>query len=153
MTATSSARVAVRRRLFEYLTEQIIDMPAGAITYSQPPTPVGNDAIWLGDIKAAESGLVDPRKPGRQVRNDAFTIDIIIIAVTRGDADGQDADARAVELLAAVEDVAAEDVTLGAVPGLIFCKLAPFDGPSPQPTDLGYASIITAPLFCSTQLR
>lgn len=153
MTATTSARVAVRRRLYEYLTEQVVDMTAGAVTYSQPPTPVGNDAIWLGDIKAAESGLEDPRKPGRQVRNDAFTIDIVIVAVTRGDADGQDADARAIELLAAVEDVIAEDVTLGAVPGLLFCKLAPFDGPSPQPTDLGYASIITAPLFCSTQLR
>lgn len=153
MTATTSARVAVRQRLYEYLTEQILDITAGAVTYSQPPTPVGDDAVWLGDIKAAESGLEDPRKPGRQVRNDAFTIDIVIVAVTKGDADGQESDARALELLAAVEDVIAEDVTLGAVPGLMFCKLAPFDGPSPQATDLGYASIITAPLFCSTQLR
>lgn len=153
MTATTSARVAVRQRLFEYLTERVLDMPPGSVTYASPIDTIGDDAIWLGEIKAADSGLEDPRKPGRQVRNDAFTIDIIIVAVAAGDADGQGSDARAIELLAAVEDVVAEDVTLGAVPGLLFCKLAPFDGPSPQPTDLGYASIITAPLFCSTQLR
>ncbi len=153
MTATTSARVAVRQRLTEYLTEQIVDAPAGGVTYSQPPVPVSTEAVWLGDIKAAESGLVDPRKPGRQVRNDAFTIDIVIVAVTRGDVDGQEADARAIELLAEVESVIAENPTLGAVPGLLFCRLEPFDGPSPQPTDLGYASIITAPLYCSTQLR
>lgn len=154
-TPTTSIRVDVRTRLLQLLQDApgLASVNSDSITYAEPQAELSRDSVWLGEVKGEDPDIPPPTKAGRRVRHDAFTISIFLVTITPGDNDGTASDLRALELLAAVEDIVAENPTLGAVPGLMFCHLRPHDGPNPVGIDTGYASAIQVPLFCLTQLR
>lgn len=155
MAATNSARVAVKQRLLDLLqsADGLVSLPGNAVTYSQPRNDIATDAVWIGDINGVESGIATPIKSGRAVRNDAFTVNVEIVGVAKGDKTGDAADARVLEIFGWVEDVIAESRTLGSLPGVLFCQLEPYDGPNPVELPGGSGARITVPVLVSTQLR
>jgi hypothetical protein len=108
MTARHSALVPARQALLGRL--RALRLRDVDIQYSWSEN-IGNRAIYTGDARGEHS--VAALRAGRKTRNERLTFDVIIDVTTPGD-DQVQADLAAAELAGAVEDLVADDPSLGA---------------------------------------
>ena len=112
---------------------------------------ITNETIIVANLKGVEGGIRDMRA-GRKARTDKFDVTVILWAAQQGQTAAQ-ARSRCVELLAALEDVLADDPSLGSVPGLYSAQLGPYDGPDAAPGTEGHVAQITATINCDSRLN
>lgn len=105
--ATRSTVPAVKAALVALLEAALVDV---SVSYSHPGNALPVEAVYLGDVRGTSE--VPTSRAGRLARHERYTVDLWISVTTDGSS-SEAAEARAAELLAEVEDVLAEDVTLG----------------------------------------
>lgn len=148
--ATTSVRTATRVRLVDLLSAAP-QLAGVQVAYGWAGQDAENESVYLGDTRGEVE--VAAMKGGRKSRDDRFSFDLWIVAGAPGQDGPQAADERAEELYAVVEDVLAGDPELGrAVPGLVHAVLGDVDGPTADPTDEGWASLIRAEVRCWARL-
>lgn len=108
--STTSRVVAVRQQL-----RTLLAAAADANTKVFYTAAIGqelpNDAIYNGGVRSGTSEI-PVQKPGRKKREESFVTEVAV-EVVRGGADSSTAETRAFELLAVLENVLANDVSLG----------------------------------------
>ena len=86
---------------------------------------------------------------GRKDRLDTFTVDVFCGATAPGQQSAEDAEQRVSTLLAAVENVLANDPTLG---GLVkSASIGEIDGPNSEPGDEGWLGFALAHVACKAE--
>lgn len=119
--ATTSRTVAIKQRLVSLVAAAL---PGVQVVYGFPGDALEREAIYTG--KARVDSTIPSSKAGRKIREEVVTVDVVI-AVQDPDGDYESAEARALVLLAAVEDVLANDVTLGSLDGVQWASLGSFE--------------------------
>jgi plasmid stabilization system protein ParE len=149
--ARNSVRVDTRRRLLELVRHRAQTLGAQC-EYGTPPDGIAYGSVWFGDI-SGETTVADMRA-GRKARNDEFSIEVHAFAFVTGDETGEAADRAVEELAGAVDDVLADDPSLGGtVPGLSWVRLdGPANGPNAFRTDEGHGSYRTLSVACLSRL-
>lgn len=143
MSTTGSARGLVRQALLERLRN--VPAVAGVQIEAAMVADLAHEHIMLGQI----TGQMQTRHmvAGRKQRTDEFSVDVWISAGKAGQPAAV-AEARAVQLLDALDGVLADDPLLGAVPGLQWARLGTVDGPDLAATDSGYVAQVAAQVDC-----
>lgn len=133
MTATTSVRALVKKRLYDLIVAAGITRIDGTpvqVSYAPNEREIQDERIFLGatrghqEVKVLTGGT-------RMWRDDVFTIEVWVETRRPGVADPYDADTRCLELLTAVENVIADDPKLGFAPtdGMFFAVPTDCDGP------------------------
>jgi hypothetical protein len=148
-TTTSSARTAVKARLVELLAARL--PPDVQVSYGWPGADMRDEAVWVGACRGPVT--VADLRAGRKTRDDTFTLDVHFMAGRPGQT-AQTADERVEELYWALEDLLADDPTLGGVDGLRHAAQlggdVEFEGP--QATSEGFVAFATARITVKTRL-
>ena len=111
MTVTTSIRVATKARFVELLIEKLA---AVQVSYGWPQD-LEDECVWVG---AATGPVTIPSyRAGRATRDDTFTVEVHFMAAKPGQT-AQDADRRVEELYSALEDICADNPSLGGLDGL-----------------------------------
>ena len=105
MAATSTAP-AVKAALLAALVSAL---PGVQVVYSHPGDALEPDSLYLGDVRGTSE--VPTSRAGRLARHERYTVDVWI-SVVRDGTTAEAAEARAFVLLAELEDVLADSVTL-----------------------------------------
>jgi hypothetical protein len=105
--ATTSTVPAARQALY---TALVAALPSVQVSYSHPGEAVERDTVYLGDAR----GRHDPAtiKAGRRTRDEQYTLDVWVESTADGP-DAREAFERCFVLKAEVEDVLADDASLG----------------------------------------
>jgi hypothetical protein len=145
--ATISTVPAVKKALYDALTAGLGGVQ---VSYGHPSAAlVERQVVYVGDVQMDYS--VPVMRAGRQPRQEEFTVEVIVnVAPARGEP--SEAEAEAFALLAAVEDVVADDPTLGGVDGLLWVR---FDS-GRVVTDLGPEGpicLIAVEVACAARLN
>lgn len=121
------------------------------INYAQP-RDAENERISFSSLRGQMESMA-MTADGLLSYLDTFTISLTVIsAVPTVDA-GEDADARVEEIVGALLQVLCDLNLTDTVPGLLDVTLGVYNGPSPYPTDEGYASYATVELDCQGQIN
>ncbi len=122
-----------------------------SLDYGLPPNGVPVEGIWLG--KAAGPHANRTMTAGRKDRRDVFTITAHCYAFQPGQT-AEEAETRAQELFAVLEDVVANDPKLGgAVTGLQWAVLGQVELDSaPGGDGEGFAAWVDADINCQSYL-
>lgn len=147
MSAQASPRALARAALIERLARQA--ELAGVQVERGIPVEWGHEHVVLGNITGTMS--LRHMQAGRKSRSDEFTIAVYIMAGKPGQTVEQ-AEARAIEMLAALDDVLAADPLLGRVPGLQRAHLGQVDGPDVAATNEGQVAFVAADVECLAYL-
>jgi hypothetical protein len=115
MAATSTVP-AVRARLVALLEAAL---PDAQISYGHPGDTMDRETIFLGQARGSHS-LATVRS-GRRTRDEEYTIDVWVATTAVGPTP-QEASERAWTLAAELEDVCADDATLG-LPGVLWARI------------------------------
>lgn len=153
--ATTSIRVATIAAL-RTLVETAVDAAEGdsdvAVYFGRPDREAARDSISVG-VNLEGTLEVDEMSAGRKRRIDAFTFDVVIFAAVPGRT-YQEACTRAEALFAHVEDVTANDPTLGNLGGLLWCVTqGAYSGPVGDPTEEGFLAVVVATCDCEARLE
>lgn len=150
MTTTKTpARAAVKARLVELLrrhaTLRDVQVEQGI------PAGLAHEHVVIEDV----TGLSEIRsvKAGRKFRQDQFTVTVHFLAGAKDGKDARAHDARVTAMYAALDDVLADDPTLGRLAGLQHAQLGQVDGPNSWGTEDGWVAGITAQIVCLTHLN
>lgn len=143
---TNSICVATRQRLRDLIAD---GLPGVQVEYAWPAKQLQPRAVWLGRLRSTID--IETFKANRKNRVDEFDVDVWCAASGRGYPTAEAADAAAEELVHAVEDVLADDPTLGALDGLQWAMLTAREG-DPDPTDDGWAAAIRLTISCRARL-
>lgn len=150
MATKAPARAAVKTKLVDLLRRHA----ALRDVQVEQGVPLGGELAHEHVLVENITGVSQIRniKAGRKFREDTFTITVHILAGKPGQ-DAKTADARAVQLYGALDDLLATDVTLGRVPGLQHATLGEVDGPNAWGAEEGWIAGITAQIVCLTHLN
>lgn len=153
--ATTSIRVATIAAL-RTLVETAVDTAEGdtdvAVYFGRPDREAARDSISVG-VNLEGTLEFDELSAGRKRRLDAFTFDVVIFAAMPGRT-YQEAAARAEALWAHVENVTANDPTLGNLGGLLWCiTQGAYSGPQADPTDEGFLAVVVGTCECEARLE
>lgn len=80
------------------------------VSYAHPGDKLEPDSIWMGDVRGHHE--IAALRAGRKVRNEEYTLDVIV-SVLKAGGDVQDAEDRAFVLFIEVEGALADDPRLG----------------------------------------
>ena len=121
------------------------------INYAQPKTPQ-NERISFSSLRGQMDGLA-MTAGGLLSYLDSFTITLMAVSAVPSVDDGATADARVEAIVGALIQVLCDLNLTNTVPGLLDVALGVYNGPSPFPTDEGYASYATVELDCQAQIN
>jgi hypothetical protein len=140
MTATKSVRTAVIDALVTALKAKPV-LANIQTSEGWPGKSLEHESVWVGKV----TGLITfpLMMAGRKIRDDHFTVTIIFMSGNPGDTIS-DANDRVETYYGALEDIFADDQTLGSLDGVLSILLDQVEGPRGAFTDEGATSYITA---------
>lgn len=148
MTATGPIRTTVKRALHGLLVAEA--NLAGIVVYGAPRQPP-RDCVWIGEATGEQR--VPNMRAGRKDREDRFRVAVYCYSRRPGH-DASEAEERAEELAAVVDDVLAENVTLGGLAGLIHAVVGEVTGPDSEPyQDEGFHAWSALQVTCLARLH
>lgn len=142
--ATKSIRSATKSALLTLLQAHP-DLAGVQVEYGWPGDSWEVESVWIASVKGTVS--ISALSAGRKYRDDVFTITVLIQAGRLGQT-ALDADLRAEVLYGALEDVLANDPSLGNVDGLLWAQLSSAEGPTTRLTKEGALSMFVADIDC-----
>lgn len=119
--ATRSTVPTVKARLVTVLAAAL---PTVQVEYSHPGGAIETEAFYLGAVRGSDDIPV-MNGPARKKRDESYTVDVWCEAQKSG-ATSQEAEERAWELFGSLEDILANDMTLGLA-GVIWARLESWD--------------------------
>lgn len=124
--AVGSVRAAFKDRVVSLVKAQEA-VNGVQVEHGYPGDRTERDVVYT----ATCTGHVDITlmQGGRKTRNDTFDLVIVIVTGKHG-LDPVESEARVTTYLSAVEDVFANDLTLGGLDGLIDCQISSIEGPN-----------------------
>ncbi len=144
MAATTSIRPLVKSAIINKL--RLKPALAGVqIAYGWPGDALEKESIWVG--KVSGNVKIAVMSAGRKYRDDMFDVTVFISAGLEGGTE-EETEARATVLLAALEDVLADDPSLGSIAGLIDAELSSVDGPHSMLTKEGAVTMYVCDINC-----
>jgi len=120
--STSSRVVTVRDRLVTLLSGAL---PDTFVTRAFNPDQQRDEVVMLGDVRNGRHEIPTMRA-GRKSRDESFDVEVLVL-VQRSGEDSGPAESRAMDLMAELEDVLAEDPTLSLGDPTLRATLAEFD--------------------------
>jgi hypothetical protein len=114
--ATTSSVPTVRARLVTLLEAAL---PTTQISYGHPGEAMDRESVFLGQARGSHT--LATVRAGRRTRDEEYTIDVWV-ATTAAGPTPQEASERAWTLAAALEDICANDATLGLA-GVIWARV------------------------------
>lgn len=147
MTATTSTVPAVKTALVTLIGTALSGVQ---VTYGRPAdNKLNRECVYVGEATGAHripvyKGTV--RKP----REERYSVEVVV-AVIKARGDVTDSESRAFTLLASVEDVVANDPTLGAVDGLLHATAGSWETAAEQTAE-GPAAVIRFNVDCLARL-
>jgi len=146
MTATVSTVPDVKTALVNLIGAQL---PGIQVVYGRPAdNQLKRECVYVGD--ATGSHRIPVFKAGRKAREERYSVEVVI-AVAKDRGQVSDSEGRAFELLEAVENVVADDPTLGGVDGLIHAIAGEWAAGADQST-VGPAAVIAFNIECLARL-
>lgn len=136
MSATGNVRARVRATLAERV--RAVPAIAGVQVVGHLTPDIANEHILFGEITGAYA--LRNMKAGRKQRSDTFTQRVFVMAGRAGQT-AAGAEERALELFAALDDVLADDPTLG-VAGVQWARLGNVNGPDVAASDEGQVAFM-----------
>ena len=144
--ATTSIRPAVK----SYLKTQLATaLPTVTVMRSWNGKLIEREAIWF-QRTSGEVGF-PLAMAGRKARDDDFTVRVAFAVATPGE-DDTEVEARVMELVAALENIVAADVTAANLDGLVHMILGQQDGPDSVPYGEGFLAMVEQDVVCKTRL-
>jgi hypothetical protein len=159
---TVAIRHLVKQRLVDILTGVADQVP---VQYTRDDRTAEDERIWLSDCRTVLHEIPVFSGPlQRAQRQDNFEFDVHIEARSPGADTGFEADTRAMELAALVEDAlaSAPGIGPGAIPGSLmpgvqWAQITGFEGPSQTPFATqqleGYMSYVSLTVEVHTRLH
>ena len=149
MVATTSIRTRVRDEIIARLNQHpaLMGTDGNRVPIS-PGLPGGSlerEHVFVARITGRRN--IAFMEAGRKTRDDEFTISFVFMTATPG-ADTLDADNRAEQMSTALEDVLADDPTLGDLDGNFWAVEAEANGPDHQLTDEGAVAFMHIDVEC-----
>lgn len=147
--ADTSARWTVVARLLERLQghERLTDV---GVTDEHPGDQIKPESAYLSNVEG-DTFAMPLAMAGRKARDDEFRL-VWTITVTLRQGPTETI-ARASDIVAAFDDVLAEDPTLGDLPLLVSAHLSNVNGPMLIRTDKGRFAIAEAVVSCHMRLE
>lgn len=120
------------------------------VTYGRPADgELQRECVWVGNVTGQQR--VPTMKAGRKARHETYSVEVIAwVDNDRGLV--SDAEARCFELLGSVEDVVADDPTLGIATGLTYFKAEAGDFETAADLIVGPAAAIRLNIDCEARL-
>lgn len=147
MTATSFIRADVVQELLDRLRLELGN--DWSVSWG-PPRDIADsfprDAVLIGPISPSEF-MIPTMVAGRKDRTDDFQFEVVMWSARPGD-DPAETAGHCQTAMRALDNILADDPTLGGVDGLLAATLASPEGPDPHPTDEGYMSEAKATVEC-----
>lgn len=143
----SSTKAATKAALVDALRDRPA-MSGVQVSYSWPGKTVKRESVWCA--KATGTSSVPTMKAGRKARDETYVLEVIVEVIVEGK-DQQQADERALELAAEIENVAADDPRLGT-DFLLSLTVENHDLDEGGPTDTGYGARVRLGLRCNARL-
>lgn len=145
--ATTSTVPAVRAALVSLVGAGLAGV---SVTYGRPMDKVlPREAVWVGDV------TVDQRVPvmtaGRKRREESYRVEVTV-SVLNARGTLQTADERCFTLVDAIENVVADDPTLGGIDGLIHATVAGIRSPVPEFAAEGPVALAVVEVACLSRL-
>lgn len=138
MTVTTSIRPAVKTWLKERLSDRL-DSEEVVVLRSWDGKLLERSTVW---IQRTTGETTFPfAMAGRKDRDDEFTVHLVFTAVHPGDSE-EDAEARVLAYVNVLEDLIADDPSLGGLDGVIHATYSMGDGPDTYPAgDEGFGAM------------
>jgi hypothetical protein len=120
------------------------------VTYGRPSdAELDRECVWVGDVTGRQQ--VPTMKAGRKARHETYSVEVVAwVAMDRGLV--SDAEARAFVLLGSVEDVVANDPTLGIATGTAYFGATTGDFDSAADLIGGPAAVVRLNVDCTARL-
>jgi hypothetical protein len=144
VTATTSIRPAVKSALLTALQLKP-ELEGVQLSYGWPGDALEREHIWIGNVTGTVR--IALLSTGRKYRDDKFNVSVFVQAGLIGGTEAE-AEERATQLLAALEDVLADDPSIGEVDGLIDAELTTVDGPHTMLTKEGAVTMYVCEINC-----
>lgn len=124
-------------------------LPGVSVTYGRPmDTVLPREAVYVGDVRGQHR--IPVMKAARKAREESFTVDVVVaVLMPRGTI--ADAEARAFVLATQVENVLADDPSLGGVDGLIHATAGSFRS-EPDFAQEGPVAVVVIEVDCLSRL-
>lgn len=149
MAALSSTVPAVKAALVTLITADVNDSTV-QVSYGRPPdNQLARECIYVGDVPSGAQ-RVPTLKAGRKAREEKYPIEVVVAVLAAGGTLSA-AETRAFVLLSSVEDVVADDPSLGGVAGLIHATAGTFDVTSGYTAE-GPVCVIRFQVDCTARL-
>lgn len=144
MTTRTSVRPATQAALADAL-EHKTELVGVAVQDGMQPRDTKLETISIGDVRSVNTGL-DHMVTGRKMRSDQFVFDVEFWAHQQGQKTPAIAKMRAAVMLAALENILADNATFN---GLQWAQINGYDGPDAYPLDTGgYGAHVLAHVEC-----
>jgi hypothetical protein len=154
--ATSSTIPAAKTALVSLIGAALATSGPGStaiqVAYGRPADNLlARECVYVGDVTGTQSVPV-ARGSGRKTRQEEYRVEVVV-AVLMVEGEVTDAEARAYTLLAEVEDVVADDSTLGLATnvGYFQATTGSFDAIADY-TDEGPACVLRLNVDCKARL-
>lgn len=144
---TTSSYTAVVEALIPLLREELdsdVQVLRGA-----PSRLMGRDNVLIGGIEKG-SHVFPVARPGRKPRDEQYWL-VINVVVRRNGPDPSESETRALELLAALENVIAEQPSLG-IEATLRCNIEEFEMDSFVEDQSGWRTLLVAKVQVKTRL-
>jgi hypothetical protein len=145
--ATTSIRSEVKAALVSTITAAL---PGVQVSQGWPGRGIEPEFVAVANVSGTMS--LPLMQAGRKPREDDFVISILIGTAKGGRDTIEEVEARALELLAVVEDALADDPSLGEIDGVLWMAIERVDGPNSEITTEGPAAFLTVEIAVRSRL-